>query len=216
MREIEPVTGPVQASESGCVPDRIAVRKANRQTLRFLRSTTSRTIAEVGIYKGYTSREIAKYLGGEGELHLFDFENRVAAVIAELNAEGYQNIFGHGNSGKLLDSYNWSLMRLLQEHSSPIFDYVFLDGAHTWAVDALAFLLSDRLLKVGGYIDFDDYEWSLERSPSQNPSAFPLTAQLYTEEQIGEKQVALIVDLLVKRDPRYVEVVTNKIFRKIA
>ena len=39
----------------------------------------------------------------------------------------------------------------------PIFDYVFIDGAHTWMLDALAFLLVDRLLRVGGYVDFDDY-----------------------------------------------------------
>ena len=47
-----------------------------------------------------------------------------------------------------------------------------------------------------------------------NPHAFPATSKLYTEEQSGERQVALIVDLLVRRDPRYEEVVENKIFRK--
>ena len=77
-------------------------------------------------------------------------------------------------------------------------------------------LLLNRLLKVDGYIDFDDYEWSLDRSPSQNPAVLPLTAELYTEGQIRDRPVALVVDLLVKRDPRYVEVVSNQIFRKIA
>jgi predicted O-methyltransferase YrrM len=201
--------------EHPVVPERIAVRKANRRTLRFLRTTSCRTIAEVGIFKGYTSTEIAKHLDGHGELHLFDFSDRVEAVVSELHAAGYHNVIGHGNSRKLLDSYNWSLMHVLRQHETPVFDYVFLDGAHTWGIDALAFLLIDRLLRVDGYIDFDDYEWSLKRSPSQNPDVFPLTAELYTDEQIRERQVALVVDLLVKRDPRYVEVVNNKVFRKI-
>jgi hypothetical protein len=33
----------------------------------------------------------------------------------------------------------------------------------------LACLLIGRLLKVGGYIDFHDYYWSHEKSPTMNP-----------------------------------------------
>jgi len=92
---------------------------------------------------------------------------------------------------------------------------VFLDGAHTWAHDALAFFLADRLLRPGGHIDFDDFDWSLARSPTLRPSVFPRTAEDFTEEQIECRQVESILDLLVRRDARYVEVVPNKIFRKI-
>jgi hypothetical protein len=42
-----------------------------------------------------------------------------------------------------------------------------------------------------------------------------LTAELYTSEQISVAQVALIVDLLVKPNQRYQEVVPNKIYRKL-
>jgi hypothetical protein len=113
-----------------------------------------------------------------------------------------------------MDSYNWSLMRVLEEHEGPLFDYVFLDGAHTWAHDALAFLLADRLLAPGGYMDFDDYGWSLRASPSMNPEVFPDVESLYSEEQIDARQVALVVDVLVRPDERYEELVANKIFRK--
>jgi predicted O-methyltransferase YrrM len=207
---------PAPASAERWHPRRLLVESANEGTLAFLKSTSSRVIAEVGVYEGHTSKEIAEFLNGEGELHLFDFSDRVDAVVAELEEAGFRNVIGYGNSRKLLDSYNWSLMRLLQKHDTPIFDYVFLDGGHVWALDALAFLLLDRLLKPGGYIDFDDYHWSLAISPALNPSAFPMTAELYTDEQIAERQVALVVDLLVRRDRRYVEVVQNKIFRKEA
>ena len=173
-------------------------------------------VAEVGIYEGYTSKPLAQYLNGQGELHLFDYEDRVRYVTAELNKAGYENIVGHGNSHKTMDSYNWSLMRVLQQHSQPIYDYVYLDGAHIWNVDALAFLLIDRLLKVSGYIDFDDYHWSHERSPTMNPWVFPATRLMFTTSQIRESHVRLIVDLLVKRDPRYVAIKKNKIYQKIA
>jgi predicted O-methyltransferase YrrM len=196
-------------------PKQLAVVRANEGTLAFLTTTAARIIAEVGCYEGHTSRAIARWLNGAGELHLFDFADRVAPVVAALHQAGYRNVVGHGNSRKLLDSYNWSLMRVVQQHPAPLYDYVFLDGAHVWALDALAFFLLDRLLKPGGYLDFDDYSWSLAGSPALNPGAFPMTAELYTAEQIAERQVALVVDLLVKRDPRYREVVKNKIYQKV-
>lgn len=207
---------PAPAGAAKWHPRRLMVESANEGTVAFLRSTSSRIIAEVGVYEGHTSKKIAEFLAGEGELHLFDFSDRVNAVVSELEQADYRNIVGHGNSRKLLDSYNWSLMRLLQVHDEPIFDYAFLDGGHVWALDALAFCLLDRLVKPGGYIDFDDYGWSLAISPALNPAAFPMTAELFTDEQITAQQVALVVDLLVRRDPRYEEIVSNKIFRKNA
>jgi len=105
---------------------------------------------------------------------------------------------------------------LLGTSDGPIYDYVFLDGAHTFAIDALTFFLADKLLKVGGHMDFDDYGWSLGSSPSLSPARFPLTAKLYTQEQIDLPQVKMIVDILVRKSGRYVEVVNDKVFQKIA
>jgi len=105
-------------------------------------------------------------------------------------------------------------MRILQQNPGPLFDYVYLDGAHTWAIDALTFFLIDLLLKPGGYIDFDDYHWTIDGSPTVNPRVYPRIREMYTEEQMQASQVALIVDLLVRRPGRYEEVVPDKIFRK--
>lgn len=187
---------------------------ANHGTVEFFAASGCRRYAELGVYEGDTTLAIAAVLDGAGELHLFDFEDRVEAVVERLRQAGHDNAFAHANSRRLLDSYNWSLMHLLAEHREPIFDYVFVDGAHTWAHDALAFLLIDRLVQPGGYIDFDDYGWTLRNSPSMNPAVFPEVERLYTDDQIDAPQVALVVDLLVKLDPSYEEVVPNKIFRK--
>jgi predicted O-methyltransferase YrrM len=191
------------------------VKKANKETIEFIKTTDSKLIAEIGVFKGHTAMKFAEYLKGRGELHLFDFEDMVSNVEKMLNDAGYFNVLSHGNSRKTMDSYNWSLMKLLQAQKEPMFDYVYLDGAHVWAVDALTFFLVDRLLKPGGYIDFDDYDWTLESSPSMNPNSFPPTKEMFTQEQIETRQVALIIELLVRRDPKYVEVIQNKIFRKM-
>lgn len=188
----------------------------NYETINFINRTECRHIAEIGILNGHTSMEFAKFLNGEGELHLFDYEDRVRRVATTLEHAGFRNVRTFGSSYKILDSYNWSLAKLLDRNPGSIYDYVFLDGAHNWAVDALTAFLADRMLKIGGYLDFDDYDWTLLTSPSLNPRAFPLTRKLYTAEQIASKQVKMIVDLVIRRDPRYQEVVANKIFQKLA
>jgi predicted O-methyltransferase YrrM len=192
----------------------LAVGGPNEQTVEFFAASGCRRYAEVGVYEGHTAERIAAHLAGEGEVHLFDYEDKVAPVAARLAAAGHENVFAHPNTRALMDSYAWSLMRVLEASDGPAFDYVFLDGAHTWAHDALAFLICDRLLEPGGYIDFDDYTWALATSASMRPEVFPDVRRLYSDEQIATRQVPLIVDLLVRRDARYEEIVTNKIFRR--
>ena len=188
----------------------------NLRTVEFFAESGARRYAEIGVYRGDTALRIAELLDGEGELHLFDFEDRLEPVLGRMAAAGHRNVVAHPNSRRLLDSYNWSLMRTLAEHPEPAFDYVFLDGAHTWALDALAFCLVDRLLAPGGYVDFDDYAWTLARSPSMRPEVFPDVRRLYSDEQIAQPQVTLVVELLVRRDPRYRELVTDKVFQRAA
>jgi predicted O-methyltransferase YrrM len=215
-KRIREIVDRVIGSERANYPRALRVYGHDEVTIDFIKSTECRHIAEFGIFEGYTSLEFARFLNNRGELHLFDYQDRVDAVQKKLAEAGFRNVRTFGCSYKLMDSYNWSLAKLLEESSGPIYDYAFLDGAHTWAVDALNMLLADRLLKVGGYMDFDDYNWSLRKSPSMNPKKFPLTKKMFTEEQIDAKQVKMIVDILVRKDTRYREVVPNKIFQKIA
>jgi len=187
----------------------------NNETLSFLSTTKCSAIAEIGVEWGSTSEGILRWLNGRGVLHLFDFEDRLHVVCERFTAEGFRNFVPHPNSRRVLDSYNWSLMEMLRDGPVPALDYVYLDGAHTWAIDGFAFCLVDRLLEVGGYIDFDDYYWTINESPSTNPKAFPAIRRLYTDDQMGVAQVKQVVDLLVRRSGRYEEVKPNKIFRKI-
>lgn len=216
INRVAHVTNTLLGRPQANYPSQVAVTSANKETIDFIKDKHCRMIAELGIYKGHTSLEFAKYLQGEGSLHLYDFEDRVRQVADSLNKAGYKNVRTFGCSYRYRDSYNWALAKVLQSHPEPIYDYIFLDGAHDWAIDALATLLCDRLLKVGGYMDFDDYAWTFAGSPSLNPRVFPLTAKLYTQEQIEAPQVKMVVDLLIRRDGRYREIVKDEIFQKIA
>src|SRR3954447_23516779 len=81
------------------------VHAANEGTVDFFATTGCRAYAEIGVYEGHNARRIAELLDGDGELHLFDYEDRVVPVAAALRADGHDNVVVHPNSRRLLDSY---------------------------------------------------------------------------------------------------------------
>ena len=168
--------------------------------------------SEFGIYKADTARQVCENFPN-AQLHLFDYERTIEDARSKLSI--FQNkIYYYGNTQKYNDSYNWNLGKLfVDSNAKPIFDYCFLDGAHTFAIDALNFFLCDKLTLVGGFIDFDDYHWTI-RNSSLDPSMVPEISHQYTEEQISTKQVAFIVDALVKTDNRYKQLV-EKLYKRV-
>jgi hypothetical protein len=171
-----------------------------------------RGIAELGTWNGGTAAQLAGFLGNRGELHLFDYADIVEPVAAQLREAGIRNVTAWANSRKLLDSYCWSLRRLMLERPGLRFDYVYIDGAHSWAVDGFAFLLCDLLLKPGGFIELDDYHWTLANS-SLDPRRVPETAAFYTPEQIATPQVRDIAELLAW-GRGYTEILPQRVYRK--
>lgn len=192
--------------------------KGTPETYTFLEKIYAReqsfVYAEFGIWRGDTAHAVCERFPN-AELYLFDFEYNIRAVRERLS--GLPNKIRYfGNTEKFNDSYNWALGKLVGEsRGEPLFDYCFLDGAHTFAVDALNYFLCDRLLRVGGFMDFDDYGWTI-RGSSLDPAHVPAMAMQYTDEQIDARQVRMIVNNLVRTDQRYREEVKKKIFQKIS
>jgi hypothetical protein len=171
--------------------------------------------AEIGVWKGGMTVLLGKFLDNKGELHIFDYDDTISELKTKLSGAEFTNVTAWGNSYRYLDSYNWGLKKILEQRRDLRFDYIYLDGAHTWAIDALTFFLSDLLLNIGGYIELDDYGWRL-RGSSLDPARVPTTEQLYTDEQIDDFQVKAIVDLLVRRSGSYREIIPNRLFQKVA
>lgn len=102
-------------------------------------------------------------------------------------------------------------MMLKEPANLESFDLIYIDGAHTYLHDALAFFMCDRLLKVGGHIYFDDYVWRYADSRYMKD----VRNQYMTKEQEEAYQIKMFIDDLVQTHAGYECVLENKGFKKI-
>ena len=153
---------------------------------------------ELGFYHGVSSAYIAGALKGTGRGHLvtIDLEDsqlldpNIESVLRTLQLEEFVTWYYEPTS------YNWRLMRLLQANAEPLFDFCYVDGGHTWCSTGFAFCLVSRLLKSGGWIVFDDLDWTHEDATvrdSQRVRSMP-------PDERTAPQVRMVYELLVKRD----------------
>lgn len=187
--------------------------------LRQLKTTAGRPIAaaEIGVGIGASTIEFVRELGAEDELHLFDRDPVLTEVLTEIEAVRTASgvtVVPHGNEAKLLASYAWEIATMLRRldrrrKSTEIFDFVYLDGAHAFHHDAAACSLLMRMIRPGGYLVVDDMNWTFNSSPTLNPTKRPDIGAQFTDEQLSTPHVALVVDVLVRHDPRFVEVTTS-------
>jgi len=101
----------------------------------------------------------------------------------------------------------WEMRRLIQDNSrddvcSPIFDFCFIDAYHSWECAGLDFFLAEKLLKPGGWILFDDLDWSFDTSPTWKnlPETKAMSDAYRTTKQVRE-----VFALLVKQHQQFVE-----------
>jgi predicted O-methyltransferase YrrM len=91
---------------------------------------------------------------------------------ARARVPGAQEMVDRAGLGSLVElhfdpiSYTWHLQRNLAAYANAPFDFVFIDGAHTWDTDGFAFFLVERILRPGGWVLFDDLDWSFSKSPA--------------------------------------------------
>jgi predicted O-methyltransferase YrrM len=102
-------------------------------------------------------------------------------------------------------SYTWELMRLIDERTAgdacrPAFDLCLVDGEHTWDTDGLAFFLVEKLLLPGGWVVFDDLDWTFATSPSLRDSEL---VRGLPEEERRTPQVERVFRLLVRQHPAF-------------
>jgi len=159
---------------------------------------------EIGIGIGATAVEVARALNNRGSMLLFSHEHHVRELTGDLAALGYTNVNEQwGSPNKTYSGYHFELAYGFSRGELPEFDLAYVDGGHVYHLDAPAACVLKELCKPGGYMVFDDWSWSLGKSPTQNPQQQPSTGVNYDARQIAECHVQLVCKTVMDTDARY-------------
>jgi predicted O-methyltransferase YrrM len=170
----------------------------------FVRETKPSAALELGFAHGTSACYIAAALRANGNGRLLTIDNRTARerepnIFTLLERTG---LSAHVEPIFAARSYTWELMKLIEANTSggrttPQFDFVFIDGAHTWDADGFAFYLADRLLRPGGWILFDDVAWTPDLMAGE------AWLESLAPEEHHVAHIEKVVSLLVVPDGRF-------------
>lgn len=167
----------------------------------FIRDNRLWQCLELGFYHGVSSA----YIGGalqenhRGSLITIDLDwartlqPNIVRVIADCGLQEFVTYYFERTS------YNWRLMQLLRDRPDQQFDFCYIDGGHTWYSTGFAFCLVSRLLKPGGWIIFDDLDWTHE-DPEVREAAH---VRAMPDEERRTPQIRMVYELLVMRDSAF-------------
>jgi predicted O-methyltransferase YrrM len=177
------------------------------QLHRFVREGGFEDILELGFAHGTSTCYLASALEERGSGHVTTIDRESARE----RTPNIEEVLRHAGLAEHVEpifaatSYNWELMRIIQRQTSgsatqPRFDFCFLDGAHSWETDGLAFFLVDKLLRPGGWILFDDLHWTFASSAALRRTD---KVKAMPDDERRTPQIMKVLALLVMQHPAY-------------
>lgn len=168
-----------------------------RDLTTFLHEQKLSRVLELGFYHGVSSCYFAAAMKASGGDRIVTID----LTSAKERDPNIEDLIGRCGLDDHVDfyyeptSYNWRLMKFIEEGRRS-FDFCFIDGGHDWYNTGFCFFLVDKLLEPGGWILFDDLDWTMEHI---NKS----WALKRTAEERKTPQVRKVWELLVKQHPDY-------------
>jgi len=176
--------------------------EAGQTLYEFILKNKLRRCLELGFAHGVGTAWMAGAIQrlGEGKVVAVDIQDALARKpsATEILTRAGLSAFAELHYEEF--SYTWHLKRHLREYRKQPFDFVFIDGAHNWDTDGFAFYLVASMLKPGGWILFDDLNWSYAKSPSLKDTDF---VRSMSSERRTDCQVRAIWEDLVLQDDRF-------------
>lgn len=176
-----------------------------------IRTQQPEHVLELGIGHGVSGCYIAAALheNGKGHLTCVDLANATFSPSAE-------ELFSQAKLEEFITiqrektSYTWFLKKLIERQTpsdgtcQPLFDLCYIDGPKNWTIDGAAFFMVDKLMKEGGWLIFDDYDWTYAACDAQGDADGVDTNELAQDERT-QPHVEAIFRLLVVQHPNYGE-----------
>lgn len=174
----------------------------SREKAEFMRKFISdrdlSSLLEIGFFKGKSTAYFAAILEDLGRGHITTIDKR-SALKHEPNIVDVLKMTGlsHRVTPVLADrSYTWELSKMIRSGERPQFEFCYFDGGHTWDATGFGFVLVDMLLKPGGWIIFDDLDWTIEKSLESSPHRESLYRRYGVDERTSPA-VRLVFETLV-------------------
>lgn len=109
---------------------------------------------------------------------------------------------------RMQTGYNWFLHdrireRTLKGQCRPVYDLCYIDGPKNWTIDGAAFFFVDKLLLEGGWIVFDDVDWTYARADERRDATDGITHRALSRAERETPHVREIFELLVAQHPAY-------------
>jgi predicted O-methyltransferase YrrM len=173
----------------------------------FVVKTRPAQILELGTGVGTSSCYMAAALDelGAGRITTIDRNPELPEWVRETFTKADPALLRFIEIVTTTSSYNDELLPRIEAQTKnglcePCYDFCYIDGAHTWSDDGLAFFLADKLLKPGGWMLFDDMAWTIAGSAEASKEAW---TQAMSAGLRATMQVTKIFDLLVAPHPSY-------------
>jgi len=176
-----------------------------------VREHRPKRILELGTAHGVSAAYMAAALRANGNGVVDTIDSVYGAKIQEPSATEVVKRAGVEDLVNLIHipdtSYNWWLKNRIRQRSDavgncdPVYDFCYLDGAHNFTIDGLAFYLVDRLLTPGAWLLIDDLDWSYEKSST--PRGAGVGEVEMSDDEYRSLPMREIFDLLVQPHPNY-------------
>ena len=164
----------------------------------FMLRTQPVDVLEIGFFRGRSSCYVASVLEEMGRGHLTTID-RIGARKHEVGIHECRERTGLAHRVTPIfaeRSYTWELGRMIRTDPRPAFDLCYFDGGHTWDMTGFGLLLVDVLLRPGGWIVFDDLDWTIDRSMARGSGSLERTYAKFGEEERAARSVRLVWETL--------------------
>jgi predicted O-methyltransferase YrrM len=156
------------------------------------------SILELGFFHGVSTAYLAGAVQQVGDGHVTTID-LTTAMQRKPNIEEILTTCGLRNLVEIFyepKTFNWRLMKFLEEEPRRSFDLCYIDGGHTWVDTGFAFCLVRQLLRPGGWLVFDDIPHTFRTSSNRDK---PWVLRMSEEEQVIP-QVDRVFSLLTLKD----------------
>lgn len=174
-----------------------------------VRRTRPRRALELGTAHGVGASYIAAALPPGGRLVTVDHEGAAFEPSPEVVLER-ADLLDRVEIVRRCSSYTWWLKEQVEQLSdkngncTPVFDFVYLDGAKNWTIDGLAVVLIEKLLRPDGWLLMDDLNWTYADDPAREVCDGVVVRNLPPGER-REPHLRAVFDLIVAQHPAFTE-----------